>query len=270
LKALHERYAKDGLVVIGVHTPEFAFERDPANIRKAIGDFGIRYPVAIDNNYAVWRAFKNQYWPAHYIADAKGHIRYHHFGEGGAAQTETAIRTLLAEAGRAPDAGKAEATATGASAAADFKDIATGETYVGFGRAANFASPGGFVRSKAAEYAIPTALKRGQWAYGGRWIVELQRGRLDAGGGSISMRFKARDLHLVLGSPNGKPIRFKVTLDGKAPGTDHGMDVDAAGNGRVTDHRLYQLVRQKDGSAERSFAITFLDPGVEAYAFTFG
>jgi cytochrome c biogenesis protein CcdA/thiol-disulfide isomerase/thioredoxin len=270
LKALHERYAKDGLVVIGVHTPEFAFERDPANIRKAIGDFGIRYPVAIDNNYAVWRAFNNQYWPAHYIADAKGQIRYHHFGEGGAAQTETAIRTLLAEAGRAPDAGKAEATATGASAAADFKDIATGETYVGFGRAANFASPGGFVRSKAAEYAIPTALKRGQWAYGGRWIVELQRGRLDAGGGSISMRFKARDLHLVLGSPNGKPIRFKVTLDGKAPGTDHGMDADSAGNGRVTDHRLYQLVRQKDGSAERSFTITFLDPGVEAYAFTFG
>jgi len=269
VKALSERYGKDGLVVIGVHTPEFAFERDPANIRKAIADFGIHYPVAIDNNYAIWRAFNNQYWPAHYLADAQGRIRYHHFGEGGAAATEAAIRTLLAEAGRKPGEGMAQEQAKGASAAPS-GEAATGETYVGFGRGANFASPGGFVRGKAANYAVPDQLARGQWAYAGKWTVELQRGRLEAAGGSITMRFQARDLHLVLGSPDGKPVRFRVTLDGKAPGADHGMDIDAAGNGQVTDHRLYQLVRQKGGAAERSFTITFLDPGVEAYAFTFG
>jgi len=269
VKALDERYRKDGLVVIGVHTPEFAFERDAANIRKAIADFGIRYPVAIDNNYAIWRAFKNQYWPAHYLIDAKGRIRYHHFGEGGAAETEAAIRTLLSEAGHAPGSGMAQEQAAGASAAPSGK-VATAETYVGFGRGANFASPGGFIRGKPANYALPAQLAAGQWAYSGNWTVELQRGRLNADGGSITMRFKARDLHLVLGSPDGKPIRFKVTLDGKAPGADRGMDIDAAGNGQVTDHRLYQLVRQKNGAAERTFAITFLDPGAEAYAFTFG
>jgi cytochrome c biogenesis protein CcdA/thiol-disulfide isomerase/thioredoxin len=269
VKALSERYGKDGLVVIGVHTPEFAFERDPANIRKAIADFGIHYPVAIDNNYAIWRAFNNQYWPAHYLADAQGRIRYHHFGEGGAQATEAAIRTLLAEAGRKPGEGMAQEQAKGASAAPS-GEAATGETYVGFGRGANFASPGGFVRGKAANYAVPDQLARGQWAYAGKWTVELQRGRLEAAGGSITMRFQARDLHLVLGSPDGKPVRFRVTLDGKAPGADHGMDIDAAGNGQVTDHRLYQLVRQKGGAAERIFTITFLDPGVEAYAFTFG
>ncbi|MCL6684217.1 cytochrome c biogenesis protein DipZ [Sphingomonas alba] len=269
IEALHKRYAKDGLVIVGVHTPEFAFERDPANIRKAIGDFGITYPVAIDSNYTIWRAFKNQYWPAHYLADADGRIRYHHFGEGGAAQTEAAIRTLLAEAGRNPGDGMAQEQAQGASAAAS-GEAATRETYVGFGRGANFASPGGFVRGKPASYAVPARLAPGQWAYGGQWTVELSRGRLNAAGGSITMRFKARDLHLVLGSPNSKPVRFRVALDGKAPGADHGMDIDAAGNGQVTDHRLYQLIRQKSGAAERTFTITFLDPGVEAYAFTFG
>ena len=270
VKALDERYRKDGLVVIGVHTPEFAFERDSANVRKAIADFGIRYPVAIDNDYKIWRAFQNNYWPAQYLADASGRIRYHHYGEGGEARTEAAIRMLLTEAGRQPGMAVARADAEGASAAADFKDIATRETYVGFARGANFASPGGFVRGKAATYALPAQLAPGQWAYGGRWTVREQTGRLDAAGGSISMRFKARDLHLVLGSPDGRPIRFQVTLDGKMPGADHGVDTDAAGSGRVTDHRLYQLVRQKKGAAERTFTITFLDPGAEAYAFTFG
>ena len=269
IEALHKRYGKDGLVVVGVHTPEFAFERDPANIRKAIGDFGITYPVAIDSNYTIWRAFKNQYWPAHYLADANGRIRYHHFGEGGAGQTEAAIRKLLAEAGRNPGDGMAQEQTRGASAAAS-GEAATRETYVGFGRGANFASPGGFVHGKPTSYSVPASMALGQWAYGGQWTVELSRGRLNAAGGSVTMRFKARDLHLVLGSPDGKPIRFRVTLDGKAPGADHGMDIDAAGNGQVTDHRLYQLIRQKDGAAERTFTITFIDPGVEAYAFTFG
>jgi hypothetical protein len=164
----------------------------------------------------------------------------------------------------------ARAEATGAGMAADFAGVATKETYVGFGRAANFASPGGLVRGKTATYAVPPRLTLGEWAYDGRWTVEAQRGRLDAAGGGIAMRFKARDLHLVLGSADGKPRRFRVTLNGQAPGADHGLDIDAAGNGVVTDHRLYQLVRQQGGARERSFTITFLDPGVEAYAFTFG
>jgi hypothetical protein len=164
----------------------------------------------------------------------------------------------------------ARTDAEGTGMAADFADVATRETYVGFARAENFVSPGGFVRGKSGDYATPPSLALGHWAYGGRWTVEQQRGRLDAPGGSLSIRFQARDLHLVLGSPDGKPIRFRVTLDGQAPGADHGLDVDAAGNGRVTDHRLYQLVRQKSGARERTFTITFADPGVEAYAFTFG
>jgi len=270
VKALHERYVKDGLVVIGVHTPEFAFERDPANVRKAIRDFGIGYPVAVDNNWTIWRAFSNRYWPAHYLADANGRIRYHHFGEGGEAATEAAVRALLAEAGKAPAMPMARAKIEGAGVAADFARIGTRETYLGFRRAENFVSPGSFVRDKAASYAAPPRLSLGQWAYAGRWTVEQQRGRLEAPGGTLSIRFKARDLHLVLGSATGRPIRFRVTLDGKAPGADHGIDIDTAGNGRVTDHRLYQLVRQKAGAGERTFTITFADPAVEAYAFTFG
>ena len=270
VKALYERYANDGLVVIGVHTPEFAFERDLGNVHKAVKDFGITYPVAIDNNWTIWRAFSNRYWPAHYLADASGRLRYHHFGEGGEAATEAAIRALLIEAGRQPSMAVARAGAEGASLKANFREIGTRETYLGFNRAESFVSPGGFMRGNAATYAVPARLDLGQWAYGGRWRVEQQRGRLDAAGGSISIRFKARDLHLVLGSSGGRPIRFRVTLDGKAPGVDQGLDVDAAGNGRVTNHRLYQLVRHDAGARERTFTITFLDPGVEAYAFTFG
>ena len=269
VKALHERYGKDGLVVIGVHTPEFAFERDLGNVRKAVTDFGITYPVAVDNDWAIWRAFSNRFWPAHYVADANGRLRYHHFGEGGEAATEAAIRALLIEAGRQPSMETAHAEAKGAGLAADFGEIGTRETYLGFSRAENFVSPGGIVRGRFATYANPRRLAPGQWAYGGRWAVTEQRG-LAAASGSISIRFKARDLHLVLGSAEGKPIRFRVTLDGAAPGENHGMDVDAAGNGRITDHRLYQLVRHKAGPRERIFTITFLDPGAEAYAFTFG
>ena len=270
VRALHDRYAKDGLVVIGVHTPEFAFERDLRNVRKAVADFGIRYPVAVDNDWTIWKAFNNRYWPAHYLADASGRIRYHHFGEGGEKQTEAAIRALLAEAGRQPAMPMARAEIDGAGLPANFAEVGTRETYLGFRRAEHFVSPGGFVRGQAATYAVPERLSLGQWAYGGRWAVEEQRGRLEATGGSLSIRFKARDLHLVLGSATGRPIRFRVTLDGKAPGPDHGLDIDAAGNGRVTDHRLYQLIRQDGGARERTFTITFPDPGVEAYAFTFG
>ena len=268
VRAWAERYRKDGLVVIGVHSPEFAFEKDPANVRKAVTDFGIRYPVALDNELAIWRAFNNRYWPAHYLADAQGRIRYHHFGEGRTDETEAAIRALLAEKG-ARLGGVAKVSSSGASAAADFASIRSPETYLGTRKAQNFVSPGG-LREGFVDYRLPPAFDLNQWAFGGSWAVERERSILRQPGGSIAFRFRARDLHLVLGSATGRPVRFRVLIDGKAPGEDHGMDIDVAGNGEVTGQRLYQLIRQKDASRERLFSITFLDAGVEAYAFTFG
>ena len=268
VRAWAERYRDQGLVVIGVHTPEFAFEREPANVRKAVADFGIRYPVAVDNDWTIWRAFDNRYWPAHYLADANGRIRYHHFGEGRTDETEAAIRALLAEKG-AKLGETAKVQAAGASAAADFASIRSPETYLGIRRARSFASPGG-LRAGLADYRLPAELKLNDWGYAGRWKVEEQRSVLQSREGGIAFRFRARDLHLVLGTSTGRPVRFRVLLDGKAPGADHGMDIDAAGMGQVTDQRLYQLVRQKAGARERLFTIEFLDPGVEAYAFTFG
>jgi thiol-disulfide isomerase/thioredoxin len=269
VKAWAERYKDDGLVVIGVHAPEFAFERDPANVRKAVADLGIRYPVALDNNLAIWRAFNNRYWPAHYLADAQGRLRYHHFGEGSTDETEAAIRSLLVENGAKGLGGETSVRASGASAAADFASIRSPETYVGSKRAQSFASPGGF-KLGAADYRLPQSLKLNEWGLDGRWNVEPQRAVNVENGALIAFRFQARDLHLVLGSSTGKPIRFRVLIDGKPPGGDHGMDIDPAGRGQVTAQRLYQLVRQKAGARERLFTIEFLDPGVEAYAFTFG
>jgi cytochrome c biogenesis protein CcdA/thiol-disulfide isomerase/thioredoxin len=269
VRAWAEKYRDKGLVVIGVHAPEFAFERYPANVRKAVADLGIRYPVALDNNLAIWRAFNNRYWPAHYIADAQGRIRYHHFGEGNADETEAAIRSLLIESGAKGLGDTTEVKASGASAAADFAAIRSPETYVGSRRAQSFASPGGF-QAGVANYQLPSSFKLNEWGLGGRWVVEPQRALLTEAKGQIAFRFHARDLHLVLGSGSGKPVRFRVLIDGKPPGADHGMDIDAAGNGQVTGQRLYQLVRQKGGSRERLFTITFRDPNVEAYAFTFG
>ena len=269
VRAWHERYAKDGLTVIGVHTPEFAFERDPANVRRAIADFSIRYPVAMDNDWTIWRAFKNRYWPAHYLFDANGRLRHYHFGEGGDDETEAAIRRLLAEAGHQPVGARAQVETSGAAIASG-DDVATRETYLGFGRADNFASRGGFANDRAKTYAAPSTLTLGQWAYAGPWTVSYQRGRSEAGQATLSIRFRARDLHLVLGSATGKPVRFRVALDGAAPGADAGVDVDRQGNGTIKGQRLYQLVRHREGARERTFTITFLDPGAEAYAFTFG
>ena len=269
VRAWAEQYRKDGLVVIGVHSPEFAFEKNPANVRKAIADFGIRYPVAVDSNLAIWRAFDNRYWPAHYLADAQGRIRYHHFGEGSTDVTEAAIRSLLAENGAMRLAAKAKVDAKGASAAADFASIGSRETWLGTGRARNFASPEG-LRDGEYLYRLPDFYQLNFWGFAGRWNVEEERSVLLQPGGKIAYQFRARDLHLVLGSASGRPIRFRVLIDGKPPGNDRGMDIDAAGNGQVTGQRLYQLVRQQDPSRERLFTITFLDPGVEAYAFTFG
>ena len=268
VRAWAERYKDQGLVVIGIHSPEFAFEKDPANVRKAVADFGISYPVAMDNDLAIWRAFDNRYWPAHYLADAQGRIRYHHFGEGKTDETEAAIRALLAEKG-AKLGNRASIAATGASASADWASIRSPETYLGTRRAANFASPGG-LRPGTNKYLLPGKYALNHWGLDGRWTVEPQRSVSLLPGAKIAFRFRARDLHLVLGSASGKPVRYRVLIDGRPPQADHGMDIDAAGNGRVTEQRLYQLVRQKDPSRERLFTIEFLDPGAEAYAFTFG
>ncbi|MFL6669671.1 MAG: cytochrome c biogenesis protein DipZ [Burkholderia ambifaria] len=269
------KYAPYGLVVIGVHAPEFAFERDIGNVKKAVHDLGIDYPVAIDNGYAIWRAFGNEYWPAHYFVDAQGRIRHHHFGEGEYAQSERAIQSLLAEAGH-PEAlnvplGLTGAPAKGALAAADSADVRSPETYVGYARAEDFTSPGGVVRDAAHRYDAPAHPDLNDWGLAGTWQVGAERATLAAPAGRIVYRFHARDLHLVLGpGANGKPVRFRVTLDGAAPGSAHGADVDAQGYGTVTGQRLYQLVRQPGVIADRTFSIEFLDPGVDAYAFTFG
>ncbi|HLZ67103.1 MAG TPA: cytochrome c biogenesis protein DipZ [Aliidongia sp.] len=272
LRAWADKYRDQGLVVIGVHAPEFAFERDPGNVRRATKDLGITYPVAIDNNYAIWRAFENEYWPAHYFIDAEGRIRYHHFGEGEYAESEAVIQQLLAEAGRTNvPHGFVQDEGTGALAAADEDDIASPETYVGYRRAENFASAGGEVADQPHAYSAPTQLMQNQWGLDGNWKVEDEKAELDGTSGRIVFRFHARDLHLVLGpGADGKPIRFRVTLDGKPPGSDHGADTDADGQGTVTSQRLYQLVRQGHVAGDRTFEIEFLDPHVQAFAFTFG
>ena len=270
VKAWDQTYRKDGLVVIGVHAPEFAFERDPANVARAVKDLAITYPVALDNRYRLWSALRNNYWPAHYFVDAKGRVRYHHFGEGNYAMSERVIRQLLAEAGRAPKlAGMARASASGAQAAAVIGEIRSPETYIGYARAEHFVSPGGLLKDKPKAYA-PASLSLNDWALEGTWVDGRQSARSSAPHAKIHFRFHARDLHLVLGSASGKPVRFRVTLDGKAPGANAGGDVAANGTGTVNGERLYQLIRQKGAVRDRTFTIEFLDPGVEAFAFTFG
>ncbi len=268
VRAWDAAYRDKGLVVIGVHTPEFAFEKLPQNVARAVRDLKISYPVAIDNGYGVWHGFANRYWPAHYLIDGEGRIRHRHFGEGGSDDTERAIRDLLAETGAAA-APMARAAATGVEAAADFARVQSPETYLGHARAAGFASPEGLVRGRRELYERPETLALNQWALAGEWRVDAEEAVLAAAPGSIVMRFHARDLHLVLGAKD-RPARFRVTLDGQPPGADAGTDVDADGFGTVREHRLYQLIRQGGEIGGRTFAIEFLDPGVQAYAFTFG
>jgi cytochrome c biogenesis protein CcdA/thiol-disulfide isomerase/thioredoxin len=272
IEAWAQKYRSQGLVVIGVHAPEFAFERNIDNVRQAVKDLKLDYPIAIDNNYAIWRAFNNQYWPAHYFIDAKGQIRYHHFGEGEYDQSEKVIQQLLAEAGKGAVPHDIVAVdGSGAEAAADVSDIASPETYIGYQRAENFASPGGAVPDASHVYATAPQLTLNQWALGGDWTVKGENATSNAGEGRIAYRFRARDLHLVLGpSSDGKPVRFRVLIDGKPPLADHGADVDAQGNGTIDGQRLYQLVRQSGPVADRNFEIEFLDPGAQAFAFTFG
>ncbi|MBN3725755.1 cytochrome c biogenesis protein DipZ [Burkholderia sp. Ac-20379] len=275
VKAWARKYKNDGLVVIGVHAPEFAFERDIDNVKKATHDLGVTYPVAIDNGYSIWRAFNNEYWPAHYFIDAQGRVRYHHFGEGDYAESERAIQQLLVEAGH-PDAAQVPLgiegpAASGAQAAADSADMRSPETYVGYARADNFVSPGGQLHDREHDYAPPAQPGLDDWGLAGAWTVGNEQATLAKPGGRIVYRFHARDLHLVLGpGKNGAPVRFRVTVDGTAPGASHGADVNADGVGVVKGQRLYQLIRQTGPIADHTFQIEFLDPGVQAFAFTFG
>ncbi len=272
VRAWAEKYKDQGLVVIGVHTPEFAFEKNIDNVKKAVADLKVGYPVALDNDFAIWRAFDNQYWPAHYFIDAKGQIRHHHFGEGNYDESERVIQQLLAEAGK-PVASPSlvSVKASGAEMApGTASDVKSPETYIGYERAENFISPGGAVRDSRSVYTVGMP-RLNEWGLTGDWAIEDERAGLNAAGGSIVYKFHARDLHLVLGpAPDGKPIRFRVTVDGAAPGNNHGTDIDADGRGVVTQQRLYQLVRQSGEVSDKTFEIQFLDPGVQAYAFTFG
>jgi cytochrome c biogenesis protein CcdA/thiol-disulfide isomerase/thioredoxin len=271
VRAWAEKYKDQGLVVIGVHTPEFAFEQKVANVQRAITDLHIPYPVAIDNEYSIWRAFENQYWPAHYFIDAQGRVRYHHFGEGNYDHSERVIQQLLAEAGKSNvAAGIVAVSASGVEAASDGKDVQSPETYIGYRRSEKFASPGGIANDVARVYTAGMP-RLNEWSLSGDWTIGGERAELNTKDGAIVYRFHARDLHLVLGpAPVGRPIRFHVTIDGAPPADNHGADVDATGDGTVTDQRLYQLVRQNGTITDRTFEIRFLDPGVQAYAFTFG
>jgi thiol-disulfide isomerase/thioredoxin len=272
VRAWAEQYEDDGLIVLGVHTPEFDVERDLDNVRRAVKDLHVDHPVAIDNDYAVWDAFGNRYWPALYFVDAHGRIRHHRFGEGDYEQSEATIQRLLTEAGVggighdlvSVDAG-------GVEAAADWDSLWSPENYLGYERTENFASSNGAVLDTPYGYAVPARLVLNQWALAGNWTVGRQAIVLIQADGRIAYRFHARDLHLVMGParPSG-PVRFRVLLDGQPPGAAHGADVGDQGNGRVTQPRLHQLVRQPGPIADRTFEITFLDPGVRAYAFTFG
>jgi thiol-disulfide isomerase/thioredoxin len=272
VKSWYARYAPYGLVVIGVHAPEFPFEKNPENVRRAVRDLGITYPVALDNDYAIWSAFNNKYWPAHYFIDARGQIRGHHFGEGDYGASEELIRKLLVEAGATqlppPGAGVA---ASGVEAPADETQVDSPETYVGYERAANFSSPGGAVHNTAHDYGAPAALRLNQWALTGPWRIEAERAVAVGPHATIQFRFRARDLHLVLGASDAAhPLRFRVRIDGRPPGDDHGSDVQPDGTGVVSSQRLYQLIRQAHPHDEHTFVIEFPDAGVQAYSFTFG
>ena len=271
VRAWAAKYRDQGLVVIGVHTPEFPFEKDLDNIGRAAKGMRIDYPIAVDSDYGIWHAFNNDYWPALYFIDAQGRIRHHYYGEGEYEQSERVIQQLLAEAGKAGGNDLVSVDASGAEAAADWADLKSPETYLGYERAENFASPGRAASDKPRDYTAPTRLSRNHWGLAGNWTIGAQQAVLNEGTGRITYRFHARDLHLVLASSSpDHPIRFRVTLDGAPPEADHGLDVDAEGRGSVQEARLYQLIRQTRPVADRTFEIEFLDPGVRAYVFTFG
>lgn len=272
MRAWKERYQDAGLVIVGVHTPEFPFEADPAKVERAVRRFGITYPVALDGNHAIWSAFHNQYWPAHYLVDATGRIRFTHFGEGNEAQEEREIEKLLVERNNhAAAKPNVRMSGTATEQPADFADVQSPETYIGHARAERFASPGGLAVDRARNYSAPKKLSLNEWALVGPWRDLEQWAVLEAPHGSLLFRFHARDLHLVLGpGTSGRPVHFRVRIDGHAPGADHGADIDAEGNGTATEDRLYQLIRLHGPIGDHSFEIEFLDPGVQVFSFTFG
>ncbi|MEV1156082.1 redoxin domain-containing protein [Micromonospora chokoriensis] len=265
VRAWSQAYRDDGLVVVGVHTPEFSFEHDVDQVRRAVTARSIDYPVAVDNDYAIWQAFDNHYWPALYFVDRDGVFRDEHFGEGRYEQSERSLQDLLGiERDPVPVNG------VGPEAEADWDNLRTPETYLGFSRGEHFASPNGPALDERRAYHLPERLGLNQWALAGDWTIGAESVAVDQAGGSIAFRFHARDAHLVLAPAPGRSIPFRVLLDGEAPGPSHGVDVDAEGNGVLQDGRLYQLVRQDDAVRERTLEITFAEPGAAAYAFTFG
>jgi thiol-disulfide isomerase/thioredoxin len=272
-RAWADRYADHGLVLIGVHTPEFSFERDIDNVRRAVAEMGITYPVAVDSDYAIWRAFDNHYWPALYLADAQGRIRHHHFGEGAYDRSETILQQVLIEAGAVNlGSGLVDVEAQGIEVGADWDDLLSPENYLGYSRTENLSTPDSGVVGQRHTYPEPGGLRLNQWAPSGDWTIGAEAAASNDTGGRIAYCFHARDLNLVMGpAMRGNDVRFRVLVDGGPPGDSHGVDVDHQGNGVVSDQRLYQLVRQPEPVvADHQFDIEFLDPGVEAYVFTFG
>ncbi len=271
VRAWADKYASKGLVVVGVNTPEFEFEGNLDNVARGIKEMDVRYPVAVDNDYAVWQAFDNHYWPALYFVDPEGQVRHHHFGEGEYEESEMVLQMLLRAAGSDVDQGLVEIVPEGVEKAADWYSLGTGETYVGYSQAVGFASPEGAAFEEARVYSIPAQLRRNHWALSGNWRVGPVPVLLNEPGGSIAFQFHARDVHLVMGPPvHQAPVRFRVTLNGELPGAAHGIDVDENGNGTADYQRMYQLIRQPGAVDDRLFKIEFLDPGVEAFVFTFG
>jgi len=272
VQAWSDRYRDHGLVVIGAHSPEFGFEHDVEKVQTALRSMGVDFPIAVDSDFAVWRAFDNAYWPALYFADAEGRIRHHHFGEENYERSERVIQQLIADAGRDGfGEGLVSVEPDGVELAADWKTLESPETYVGYARASGFASPGGLVRDRSHVYEEPSQLDLNQWSLAGDWTLARQPATLNEPGGRIAHRFHARDLNLVLGTQaDGGPVRFLVLIDGEPPDGAGGIDLDGEGNGTVTESRCYQLIRQPGSVSDRTFEITFLDAGVQAYVFTFG
>jgi len=272
VRAWADKYKDSGLVVIGVHSPEFAFEKDLDNVRQMTKEIRVHNPVAVDSNFAIWQALDNAYWPALYFVDSQGRIRHHQFGEGDYEQSERVIKQLLAEAGAAGiDDRLVSAIGEGPEAPADWRDLKSQETYVGYEKAEGFASPGGAVRDTSYTYAIPANLSLNNWALSGQWTIRNDASHLDGANGQLRYRFHARDLNLIMGpSAPGKRLRFRVLIDGHPPGAAHGVDVDEQGYGTISEQRMYQLVRQPNPIADRDFTIELLDPGAEAFCFTFG
>jgi hypothetical protein len=270
-RAWAQKYGK-GLVLIGVHTPEFGFEKNVDQVRRAVRQMKVDYPIAIDNDYAIWRAFKNQYWPALYFLDARGQVREHHFGEGEYDRSEKIIQRLLQGAGVAGiPGGVVSVDASGVESPADWGSLRSPENYVGYERTQNFASPGGGEPDRRRRYAAPRRLSLNEWALVGEWTIGREATVLSGPTGRIVNRFHARDLHLVMAPPrSGQPVRFRMSIEGQPPGPAHGGDVDEGGNGVVVEPRLYHLVRQAQPIVDRQFEIEFFDAGVEAFAFTFG